>query len=67
MSELSFTVPAMTCGHCTAAVHDEIAKIDGVSGVIVDLDSKAVRVTGEHLDRDAIWAAVEEAGFEAVA
>lgn len=67
MSELSFTVPAMTCGHCTASVHDEISKLDGVTDVVVDLGTKAVRVSGEHLDREAIWAAVEEAGFEAVA
>lgn len=66
MSELRFSVPGMTCGHCVAAVRDEVAKVPGVATVQVDLDSKAVMVSGDGLDRDAIWAAVDEAGYEAV-
>jgi copper chaperone len=38
-----------------------------VSGVLVDLDSKIVSVTGENLDDAAIRAAIDEAGFEASA
>ncbi len=66
MSELRFSVPGMTCGHCVAAVSEEVGKVPGVTAVSVDLDSKAVVVTGAPLDREAIWAAVDEAGFEAV-
>lgn len=63
---IAITVPGMTCGHCEAAVKGEIGKLAGVTSVDVNLDSKAVVVEGEQLDLDAIVAAVDEAGFEAV-
>lgn len=63
---IAITVPGMTCGHCEAAVKGEIGKLAGVTSVDVDLDTKAVVVEGEQLDLDAIVAAVDEAGFEAV-
>jgi copper chaperone CopZ len=63
-SELTFTVPGMTCGHCEAAVKGEVGKVAGVAGVAVDLGTKLVTVTGDALDSDAIVAAIDEAGFE---
>jgi len=62
--ELTFRVPGMTCGHCVSAVTDEVRKIDGVTAVDVDLDTKIVRVAGTH-DLEAIRGAVDEAGYEA--
>jgi copper chaperone len=67
MDELRFNVPGMTCDHCVAAAKTEIEKVPGVAGVAIDLDTKAVTVTGTKVDRSAVWAAVEEAGYEAVA
>lgn len=67
METIEFSVPGMTCGHCEAAVKGEIGKVAGVADVSVDLGTKAVVVTGDALDRDAIFAAVDEAGFEPVA
>ncbi len=67
MATLDFLVPGMTCGHCEAAVKGEIGKLAGVRRVDVDLATKAVTVEGDDLDRDAVFAAVDEAGFEAVA
>ena len=66
MSELTFHVPGMTCGHCEAAVKEEIGKLDGVETVTVDLGTKLVTVgVGAHAPaRDAIVAAIDEAGFE---
>lgn len=61
---LSFTVPGMTCGHCETAVKQEVGAVEGVSGVEVDLLTKLVTVTGAALDRDAIVAAIDEAGFD---
>ena len=31
--DLTFTVPGMTCGHCEAAVKQEVGAVDGVSAV----------------------------------
>ncbi len=64
MSELTFHVPGMTCGHCKMSVEGEVGKVAGVASVAVDLDSKLVTVAGDTLDQAAIVAAIDEAGFE---
>ena len=64
MSELTFTVPGMTCGHCEAAVKGEVGKVSGVADVAVDLTTKLVTVSGDALDATANVAAIDEAGFE---
>ena len=63
-STLILTVPGMTCGHCEAAVKNEVGHVPGVTAVAVDLDSKHVTVTGDDLDRDVIVAAIDEAGYD---
>ena len=66
MSELRFQVPGMTCGHCVTAVKTELMGVSGVDSVEIDLDSKQVVVHGSAVDLQAIIAAVDEAGYEAV-
>lgn len=61
---LTFVVPGMSCGHCKAAVTNEVKGVSGVEQVTVDLDTKVVTVTGAALVRDAIVAAIDEAGYE---
>ena len=65
ITELTYTVPAMHCGHCTAAVEREISRLVGVIGVVASLETKQVVVRGEDLDDGAIRAAIDEAGYEA--
>jgi copper chaperone len=65
MTEITYTVPAMHCGHCTAAVEREISRLDGVAAVVANLETKQVVVRGAHLDDDAIRSAIGEAGYEA--
>ena len=62
----TFRAAGMTCDHCKIAVTGEVSKVDGVSGVDVDLDAKLVRVHGEDVDRAAVVAAIDEAGYDAV-
>jgi copper chaperone len=64
ISTITFSVPGMTCGHCEAAIKQEVGAVAGVTGVDVDLGSKDVVVTGASLDRDALVAAIDEAGFD---
>jgi copper chaperone len=66
MEALRFAVPGMTCGHRVAAVRGEIEKVRGVRTVDVDLETKAVVVTGSAVDPAAVRAAVDDAGYEAV-
>ncbi len=65
MTEITYTVPDMTCGHCTKAVSSELAEVAGVDGVDADLDTKLVTVRGHDLNDAALRAAIEEAGYEA--
>ena len=65
MSELTYRVPAMHCGHCETAVTEEVGAVAGVESVEVDLDSKLLTVRGTALDDAAIRAAINEAGYQA--
>lgn len=61
----TYKVTGMTCEHCVAAVRSEIAGIEGVTGVDIDLvagGTSTVTVTGGATD-DQIAAAVDEAGY----
>jgi copper chaperone CopZ len=57
----------MTCGHCVAAVTEELSKLPGVTSVDVQLDDGRVSVESDQpLDPEAVRAAVDEAGYELV-
>ena len=65
METRSLVVTGMSCQHCATAVRAEIGKLDGVTGVDVDVAAGTVRITGSPLPGDAaLRAAVEEAGYE---
>ncbi|WP_264372055.1 heavy-metal-associated domain-containing protein [Arthrobacter koreensis] len=58
----------MTCGHCVSSVSEELARLDGVSDVQValvpdGLSTVTVYSAGE-VNREAVRAAVSEAGYE---
>jgi copper chaperone len=61
--QIELSVPEMTCGHCEAAIKKEVSSVRGVASVVVDLDTKLVSVFGSGLDRGAVVAAIDEAGF----
>jgi copper chaperone CopZ len=66
MSEtIIYRVPGLHCGHCRAAVEEEVGAVAGVEAVEVDLEAKLVTVRGERLDDAAIRLAIDEAGYEA--
>lgn len=65
MDTVLYTVPGLHCGHCEAAVTEEVSTVPGVDSVVVDLVTKRVEVTGTALDDAAIRAAIVEAGYEA--
>lgn len=58
-------VTGMTCGHCVAAVTDELTKVDGVTRVEVDLASGAVTIeSAQPVDRAVLAEAIDEAGYD---
>jgi copper chaperone len=63
-STTTWQVAGMTCGHCVAAVREELGALDGVRTVDVVLETGEVTVASDApLDRTAVAAAVEEAGY----
>ena len=66
MISATYQVTGMTCGHCVRAVTEELARLDGVREVSVELvpeGSSAVTVTSDGpLPADAVAAALDEAG-----
>ena len=66
MSEsVTYSVPAIHCAHCAMSIREEVAEVEGVEAVDVDLETKLVVVRGESVDDDAVRAAISEAGYEA--
>jgi len=65
MSEITYSIPDMSCGHCEHAVSSELEQVPGVESVDVDLETKIVKVRGSELDDAALRAAIEEAGYAA--
>jgi len=67
----SYGVSGMTCGHCVGSVTAEVGRLAGVESVSVDVVPGGVStVTVESavpLDRKAVAAAVDEAGYELLA
>jgi copper chaperone len=63
-----YTVTGMTCGHCVAAVTEELTALPGVQDIHVALvpgGESTVSVTSEApLTGAAVRAAVDEAGYE---
>ena len=52
MSSKTFTVPNISCGHCTRTIQMEIGELSGVSKVLADIDTKQVTV---EWDAPASW------------
>ena len=59
-----FSVPEMTCGHCTAAIKDGILKADEGADLRFDLADHSVEIESV-LDQPALLAALKSAGYEA--
>jgi copper chaperone len=66
MTSATYQVTGMTCEHCVRAVRQELARLDGVREVSVELNpegSSAVTVTSDlPVPADAVAAALDEAG-----
>jgi copper chaperone len=52
MTSKTFTVPNISCGHCTHTIESEVGELAGVQQVKADADTKQVSVTW---DDPASW------------
>ena len=67
MATMQFQVTGMSCGHCEAAIRSELGGLPGVSDVDVSAATGKLVVTGTDLDAATLIAAVQNAGYSAVA
>lgn len=61
-----FSVPEMSCGHCTAAIEKQVKAADAAADVACNLDDRTVTIDSA-LSAEALAAAIKEAGYESTA
>jgi copper chaperone len=61
-----YLAPDISTGHCRAAIIEELARVNGINSVAVDLEARVVRVTAQQIEDAAVIAAIYEAGYEAM-
>jgi copper chaperone len=66
MTATTYAVAGMTCAHCVHTVTEELTRLDGVTGVNVELvpgGASLVTVSSDApLPEEAVSAALDEAG-----
>ncbi len=69
MTEKTFNVPDMSCGHCKAAVEGELNKLSGVERANADVEKGTVEVTYDEgtVTTEDLKGAIEEAGYTVAA
>ena len=45
MTTVTYSVPAIHCGHCTHTIEMEVGELKGVQAVKADLNTKKVQIT----------------------
>ena len=63
-NEKVFTVEGMTCNHCKSSVEKNLAKLDKIEFVEVDLANNAVIIKGDNIDSNVIEEAVKNLGYD---
>jgi copper chaperone len=63
---MKYSVPDMSCGHCTAAIEKSVKSVDPAASVACDLPSRTVEITST-LSNDDLKRAFQSAGYEATA
>jgi len=63
---LQFDIRGMTCASCVARVEKAVRSVPGVEDASVNLATEKASVRGSRLDAQAIAAAIDRAGYEAV-
>ncbi len=45
MTTVTYSVPAISCGHCTHTIETEVSDMQGVKSVKAEIDTKKVVIT----------------------
>jgi copper chaperone len=65
MTELTLSVPDISCGHCKSSIEGAVATVSGVSAVEVHIDERSVDVAfdDDTVTLAAIVEAIEAQGY----
>jgi copper chaperone len=66
MTQVTLSVPDVSCGHCKSSIEGAVNPLDGVDTAVVAIDDRNVAITydGSATTMDAIIAAIDEQGYE---
>jgi len=68
MTEITLSVPEISCDHCKMSIEGAVSELAGVDKVEVTIDTKTVDVSFDSpADIDAVVAAIEGQGYEVAA
>jgi copper chaperone len=69
MTEKTFNVPDMSCGHCKAAVEGGLNELPGVERASADVAKGTVEVSYDEdtVTTEVLEAAIEESGYTVAA
>jgi copper chaperone len=69
MTNATFNVSGMSCGHCKAAVEGELNKLSGVEFSNADFEKGTVEVRydEDRMTTEGLEGAIEEAGYSVTA
>ena len=64
MTTVTYSVPAISCGHCTHTIETELADLQGIQSVKADQAPKKVEITFDMpANEDAIKALLAEINY----
>ena len=66
MTTVTYSIPAISCGHCTHTIETELGDLQGIQSVKADIDSKKVVITFDvPASEDTIKALLTEINYPA--
>ena len=66
MTDITLSVPDISCAHCKSAIEGAVAPMEGVSQASVTIDDRTVAVSFDEssVDLTSIITAIEDQGYE---
>ena len=66
MTQITLSVPDISCNHCKMSIEGAVGPLDGVAKAEVNIEGRSVDVEydPDTVDLDAIVAAIDEQGYE---
>lgn len=67
MSDITLTVPNISCGHCVHTIQSELSELEGVKKVVASAQTKQVSISFEPpADTEKIKTLLSEINYPAV-